>query len=145
MVKINNVVYNYVTDIVFSHADYSFYPKWLNQMPVVDTKFWIKNAQKITYTIQLNDLQKWQIMKTLSAHSFIIIDDNVNRTYHLAFLLLVKSSDSHEKNFNLSWESKIDVLSIWDSKIGYFGFHKFNDVTGFNDKFHRTIMGPDYI
>lgn len=135
MVKINDVTYDYIIDTEYTGFDDSHLPEWLNNNADINDNFWNKKTKKISYTLRLNDSQKWEIEQLLKAHSYIYLYDDIQNKYFIVMITSISSKYIIAENYLYPWMLTVDLIVAADSSE-YLGFQ----IQVFSSEFERIFL-----
>lgn len=139
MVTIDGVKYNYVLDVAFGYGDHVALPEWINLDEELDSNVWNKHVQSISYTLRLNDMERWRIEKLFRNHKKIVLYDDIIRQFFLIFITSISVNYENYKNIEYPWVTEISVVTC-AKYLFFYGFEIIDENTKFEDGFERIVF-----
>jgi hypothetical protein len=134
-IGINNIYYSRVKNVGFTQITEFSKPEWLNEIPTLDERIWVRHPQIISYTIQCNDSQKWRLDKLFQLTRMLFINDKIYKRLYYSWASSISASLTFKKDY--PFEVTIDFTSIWETSSRNFGFERIDEEHKFEDGFER--------
>ena len=111
-ITLNNIDYDFILRTDITKRSRVMMPKYINQVPEIDTNVWSKRATVVTYEMRVTDAEKWVLDQLLEGHTTIILVDDIYGFNHNVWLRSIEVDYTRDENDIYRWRLIIELIII---------------------------------